>query len=222
MTTPVVTARGVGKRVRDGQARVAILSALDLTLAPGERVALVGPSGSGKSTLLHILGALDPQFDGEVELSGTKLRGLSEGARARLRNQTIGFVFQAYNLLPHLTVLANVLLPSRFGGPRPDLARAREVLGHVGMGDKLGRRPTTLSGGERQRVAIARALYHRPKLVLADEPTGNLDQATGAEILALFNRLQQDGIALLCATHDPAIAASAERVLTLAQGRLVS
>jgi len=217
---PLLRAREIGRQVRDGDTRVHILEKVSLEVARGERVALLGPSGSGKSTLLHILGALEPHYDGSVEVAGQKLEGLSDRALAALRNRTFGFVFQAYNLLGHLSALDNVLLPARFGGDRPDEQRAREVLSNVGLGDKVHRRPHTLSGGERQRVAIARAIFHHPELVLCDEPTGNLDEQTGADILSLFDQLTQDGVALLVATHDQAIARSADRVLRLAGGRL--
>jgi putative ABC transport system ATP-binding protein len=145
---------------------------------------------------------------------------MSDSELARFRNERLGFVFQAYNLLGHLDALENVLLPARFSPATPDRARAESILGGVGLGDKLHRRPHTLSGGERQRVAIARALYHRPSLVLCDEPTGNLDAETGAGILELFDRLTAEGAALLIATHDEMIATSADRVLRLRGGRL--
>jgi putative ABC transport system ATP-binding protein len=218
--TPVLAAREVTRRVQDGERTLTILDRVSLELAPGERVALLGPSGSGKSTLLHILGALEPDYEGSVIIDGTPLRRLGDGATSRLRNRTLGFVFQAYNLLGHWTALENVLLPAFFSGAAADEQRGREVLTEVGLGDKLHRRPHALSGGERQRVAIARALYHRPKVVLCDEPTGNLDAETGADILALFDTLTAAGVSLLIATHDEAIARSAARVLRLRAGRL--
>jgi predicted ABC-type transport system involved in lysophospholipase L1 biosynthesis ATPase subunit len=217
---PLLCARGVTRRVRDGDASVTILEDVNLDVAAGERVALLGPSGSGKSTLLHILGALEPDFEGSVQVAGEKLEGRGDSGLAALRNRTFGFVFQAYNLLGHLTALDNVLLPARFAGGRLDVERAREVLVQVGLGDRVHRRPQTLSGGERQRVAIARAIYHSPPILFCDEPTGNLDERTGAEILALFEQLTADGVALLVATHDPAIARSANRILHLSGGRL--
>ena len=217
---PLLVARGISKRVRDGAGFVSLLADVSLTLRAGERVALVGPSGSGKSTLLSILGALDPDFEGDVVLAGQVLRDLGDSDLARFRNRTLGFVFQAYNLLGHLSALENVLLPARFSHERASHARAREVLERVGLGDKGHRRPAALSGGERQRVAIARALYHSPKLVLCDEPTGNLDRETGAEVLRLFAQLTAQGVALLIATHDDAIADGAHHVLRLKQGVL--
>lgn len=183
-------------------------------------MALLGPSGSGKTTLLNILGALDPDFEGEVTVAGTTLRGLDDGALSSFRNRTLGFIFQSYNLLGHLSARDNVLLPARFSDEAADPERAQAVLARVGLGDKAHRFPATLSGGERQRVAIARALYHRPKLVLCDEPTDNLDRETGAAVLDLFADLTAAGIALLVATHDEEIARSAHRVLELRGGVL--
>ncbi len=219
--TPLAHADGVTKRVADGDRTVVILDRVSMSLHAGERVALLGPSGSGKSTLLNVLGALDADYEGQVVVDGQSLAGLSDAARARFRNRTLGFVFQAYNLLGHLSALDNVLLPARFGEGVADMERARLVLSRVGLGDKAHRLPASLSGGERQRVAIARALYNRPKLLLCDEPTGNLDQKTASEVLKLFQELSDEGVALLIATHDEDIARSAHRVLTLRQGALV-
>jgi len=217
---PVLIARGVQKSVRDGDAEVSILSGIDLELMGGQQVALVGPSGSGKSSLLSILGALDPDFEGSVRVGGVELSDLGDRALAELRNKRFGFVFQAYNLLGHLSALDNVLLPARVAGERPDLPRAREVLGRVRMEDKAHRFPGSLSGGERQRVAIARALYHDPPLIFCDEPTGNLDPKTGEEILRLFATLAEQGATLLIATHDQEIASGANRVIRLEAGVL--
>jgi putative ABC transport system ATP-binding protein len=217
----LLAARHLRKRVRDGKDDLLLLTDISIDIAAGERVALLGPSGSGKSTLLNILGALDPDFEGEVRIAGASLAEMRDAELAAFRNRTLGFAFQAYNLLGHLTVLENVLLPGRFSAERIEAQRAIDVLERVGLHDKAHRRPTTLSGGERQRVAIARALYNRPKLVLCDEPTGNLDHNTGHEVLRLFEQLTRDGVALLIATHDEAIATSAHRVLRLAAGVLV-
>ncbi len=217
---PLLRAREITRRVVDGDRTIAIIEDVSLDVAAGERVALLGPSGSGKSTLLHILGALDPHYEGSVQIGADTLEGLGDRRLAAIRNRSLGFVFQAYNLLGHLNALENVLLPARFGRDGADEARAREVLEGVGLGDKLHRKPQTLSGGERQRVAIARAIYYRPNLVLCDEPTGNLDAETGAELLVLFDRLTSEGVALLIATHDEMIASSADRVLKLRGGRL--
>ena len=215
-----VLVEGLHKNFRDGDQTHAILSGLQLRVAPGEKVAIIGPSGSGKSTLLHILGGLDPDYQGSVVVGGQDLRGLGDAALARFRNQALGFVFQSYNLLSHLSVLENTVLSSYFSGRPVDWQRARDILASLGLGDKLHRRPAGLSGGERQRVAIARALYHRPKLVLCDEPTGNLDGETALQMIALFERLSQEGAALLIATHDHKIAETAHRTLLLRQGRL--
>jgi putative ABC transport system ATP-binding protein len=216
----IVSARNIVKRVADGSRQVTLLDRVSVEIAAGEFVALLGPSGSGKSTLLNILGALEPDFEGEVQIGGEHLARLGDRELARFRNRTLGFVFQAYNLLGHLSAIDNVLLPARFADEELDRQRGRDVLAEVGLADKAARLPATLSGGERQRVAIARALYHRPKLVLCDEPTGNLDKETGAEVLKLFAGLSTSGVTLLIATHDEAIAAAAHRVLKLRGGRL--
>lgn len=217
---PLLRAQHVTKRLRDGDQVATILANIDLEVHTRERVALVGPSGSGKSSLLHILGALDPDYEGTVEIAARRLGDLRDAERARFRNETLGFVFQSYNLLGHLSALDNVLLPARFSRHGADPRRALEMLASVGLGTKSHRKPHALSGGERQRVAIARALYNQPKLVLCDEPTGNLDPGTGREVLELFERLRDDGAALLIATHDDAIAAAADRVLSLHEGQL--
>jgi putative ABC transport system ATP-binding protein len=216
----VLVARNLRKLVHDGERDVPILDGIDLFVRAGERVALIGSSGSGKSTLLHILGALDADYQGSVIVAGSTLETMSDDARSDFRNRTLGFVFQSYNLLGHLTAVENVLLPSRFADETPNLDRAYHELARVGLLKKANQRPITLSGGERQRVAIARALYHKPKLVLCDEPTGNLDRKTAVEILTLFESLAKEGVAMLIATHDAAIAESAARVLTLNAGRL--
>ncbi len=216
----VLRAQGVSKRVRDGGRDVVLLRDIDLSLAKGERVALLGPSGSGKSSLLNVLGALDADFDGEVEVVGKRLRGMGDRELSALRNRSMGFIFQAYNLLGHLSALDNVLLPARFADEAPDRGRAQGALARVGLADYSHRLPAALSGGERQRVAIARALYHRPQLLLCDEPTGNLDRDTGAEVLRIFEEVSAEGVALLIATHDDAIAQGAHRVLRLCQGVL--
>ena len=212
--------------VEDGR-RVELLRGVDLTVAPGEVVAVVGASGSGKSTLLAIAGALDSGFGGEAVVAGQPLRGLSPRALASLRNQSIGFVFQSFNLVPAFRALENVLLPGllRQGGgePREALrARALKALERVGLADKAHARPACLSGGERQRVAIARALLMRPALLLADEPTGNLDAVTGEAVIQLFGELAREGTAVLVVTHEERVSRVAARVLTLRDGRLYS
>jgi lipoprotein-releasing system ATP-binding protein len=218
-----VRARGVTKVYQDGVRRVAVLKGVDLAVQPGELVAIVGPSGSGKSTLLHLLGALDRPDAGEVEIGGRSLAGLSGGALAAFRNQTIGFVFQFHQLLPDFTALENVMLPGRIAGlePRRVLERARGLLLEVGLEERLDHFPNQLSGGERQRVALCRALALEPPLLLADEPTGNLDPASGETVfellLALQARHRTTGVLV---THNPEIARRCTRILRLDGGVL--
>jgi putative ABC transport system ATP-binding protein len=222
----VIRLRGVKKRFRDGAREVPVLRGVDLDVAPGELVAIVGPSGSGKSTLLHVAGALDRDFEGEAVVAGTSLSGLGDAARAELRNRAIGFVFQAFNLLPTLSALENVMLPGvlRRAGPAGGIgevrARARDALLRVGLGDRGAAPPARLSGGERQRVALARALLSRPAVLLADEPTGNLDAASGADVIRLFVELARDGVSVLVVTHEERVSDAATRVLHLQDGRL--
>ncbi|HEX9574736.1 MAG TPA: ABC transporter ATP-binding protein [Myxococcales bacterium] len=194
---------------------------LDLTVEEGEFVAIEGQSGSGKSTLLHVVGGLDRDYEGEVLVLGERLRTLSDARLAALRHARIGFIFQSFNLLAELTALENVLLPDYFGDGVPDAGqRAREGLERVGLADKASSRPTALSGGERQRVAIARALLARPPLLLADEPTGNLDARTGEGIIGLFRELHREGMTLLVVTHEVRVSRAASRVLVLREGAL--
>jgi putative ABC transport system ATP-binding protein len=194
---------------------------LDLTVDQGEFVAIEGQSGSGKSTLLHVVGGLDRDYQGEVLVLGERLRALSDSRLAALRHARIGFIFQSFNLLAELTALENVLLPDYFGDGVPEAARrARESLDRVGLADKASARPTALSGGERQRVAIARALLSRPLLLLADEPTGNLDARTGEGIIGLFRELHREGMTLLVVTHEVRVSRAASRVLVLREGAL--
>jgi putative ABC transport system ATP-binding protein len=208
----------------DGR-RIEVLRGVDLVVSPGEMVAVMGASGSGKSTLLAIAGALDAGFGGEAVVAGQPLRGLSPRALASLRNRSIGFVFQSFNLVPAFPALENVLLPGllRQGGGEPREAlhdRAVAALERVGLAAKAHARPARLSGGERQRVAIARALLMRPALLLADEPTGNLDAVTGESVIALFGELAREGTAVLVVTHEERVSRAASRVLTLSEGRL--
>jgi putative ABC transport system ATP-binding protein len=222
----VITVRSLRKAyTRDEQSRVEVLSGLDLEVPEGELLALVGPPGAGKSTLLNIIGGLDTEYDGEVEVAGLNLGSLGEAALAAFRNRTVGFVFQSFNLLAPLTALENVLLPSYFGladGEKGSRARALEELERVGLSHKAGQRPPELSGGERQRVAIARALLARPRLLLCDEPTGNLDAQTGAEIIDLFvRRVREERFTVLVVTHEERVCRAADRVLQLRQGRLL-
>ena len=213
---------GVWKRYHQGDEVQVALAGVSLRVALGEVVAVVGPSGSGKSTLLHVAGGLDEPDAGAVVVGGTDLRGLGAGARARLRRRHVGFVFQFFQLIASLTVVENVELPLLFEGHRQAGATARAVLASVGLGAKAGRRPAELSGGEMQRVAVARALVADPPLVLADEPTGNLDSATGTEVLELLTGHVRDrGAAMVLVTHDPAAAARADRVVSVRDGRIV-
>lgn len=200
------------------------LRGVNLAIDAGEYVAIAGPSGSGKSTLLHILGGIDPPSSGEVSIEGRRLDLLSDRELTRLRLTRLGFVFQRFHLLPVLTALENVELPmAEAGVSRSDRrTRARELLAYVGLGDRSGHRATQLSGGEMQRVAVARALANRPALLLADEPTGELDRETGQEILDLFGRINRDGATLVVVTHDDRLAAQASRVIHMQDGRIVS
>ena len=224
MSGPALTLQAVRKRYppRDGAAPADLLAGVNLSVEPGELVAVEGPSGSGKSTLLHLLGGLDRDYQGTVTVFGQDLSALTDAQLAALRHQRIGFVFQSFNLLPGLSALENVLLPDAFGGGIEGAAqRAKESLERVGLGDKGSARPGSLSGGERQRVAIARALLARPGLLLADEPTGNLDSRTGDEIITLFRELNRDGLTLLVVTHEARVSRAASRVLRLHDGQLL-
>ncbi len=198
------------------------LRGVSLAIEPGEYVAIAGPSGSGKSTLLQLLGGIDLPTSGHVEILGTRLDSLGDRALTRLRLLRLGFIFQRFHLLPVLTALENVELPmAEAGVPRDERReRARSLLDYVGLLDRAAHRPVQLSGGEMQRVAIARALANRPALILADEPTGELDAATGAGILALFRRLTADGSTLVVVTHDERLAAEAGRVVHMLDGRV--
>lgn len=220
-TTPVVTARAVRKAFGGGRARRPVLDGADLDLLPGELVAVVGPSGSGKSTLLHLLGGLDRADGGEIHVAGVPVHRQGERGLTALRREKVGFVFQFFHLIPELTGEQNVLLPARLPGTGPGVAeRGRALITRLGLDHVAGGLPHELSGGEQQRFAIARALVHDPPLLLADEPTGNLDAEAGATVLELLGRLRDEGRALLLVTHDPAATAIADRVLRLDDGRL--
>nr|WP_217439847.1 MULTISPECIES: ABC transporter ATP-binding protein [unclassified Myxococcus] len=202
--------------------RVRVLDGMTLDVEAGDFVAVVGPSGSGKSTLLHLLGGLDVDYRGEVKVGGVTLGGLKDKDLARFRNTHVGFVFQSFHLIPNLSALENVLLPSYFGPRTPDaVKRAEALLERVGLGAKKDRAPVRLSGGERQRVAIARALYGGPRLLLCDEPTGNLDATTGDGVIQLFRELHREGLTVLAVTHEERMSAAARRVLRLKEGKLV-
>jgi putative ABC transport system ATP-binding protein len=215
--------RGLGKTVHTADGPLRLLEDINIELARGERVGLVGASGSGKTTLLSLLAALDTPTEGEIMLDGQALGPLSEDERTALRGRMIGFVFQSFMLLPGLTAQENVELPLRLAGHRTPSARARDLLGSVGLAHRMHHYPAQLSGGEQQRVAIARAFALEPPLLLADEPTGNLDQATGARIIDLLFELNRErGATLLLVTHDPALAGRCDRLLRLDQGRLAA
>jgi len=213
----------VTKTYDAGESAVQALRGIDVAIQQGEFVAIIGPSGSGKSTLMHIIGCLDSPSEGKYWLDGEDVATLSARALARIRNQKIGFVFQTFNLLPRATILKNVELPLLYAGlPRAERReRAMAVLERVGLGNRSKARPNELSGGQRQRVAIARALVNNPSLVLADEPTGNLDQKTGAEIIDIFEDLAGEETIVLV-THDPAIASRTGRRIKIVDGQIVN
>jgi putative ABC transport system ATP-binding protein len=212
--------RGGGLDPGEVRTDVRALDGIDLLIRPGEYVAIVGPSGSGKSTLMNLLGCLDVPDSGIYRLAGTDVSGLTDDDLARIRNRFVGFVFQQWNLLARTSALANVMLPLTYRGESQRATLARGALESVGLAGRLGHRPNQLSGGEQQRVAIARALVTEPALLLADEPTGNLDSATGAEILGLFDRLHAAGRTIVVVTHDAAVAARASRRVRLRDGRI--
>ena len=224
----IIEAQEIYKSYRMGAAEVRVLKGADVAVRYGEFAAIVGASGSGKSTLLHILGALDKPDKGVVRFEGRELDGMSGGELNRYRNKTVGFVFQFYHLLDELNVLENVILPAmvpagviRWLSMRGSVRRrGRELLEAVGLGERAAHKPYQLSGGERQRAAIARALVNEPKLLLADEPTGNLDSATGNGILELLEKLHRAGQTIVMVTHDERVAKRAGRIITLADGRI--
>jgi len=219
----VLSARGIGKTVKSGANDLVILREIDLAVTRGEAVAVVGASGSGKSTLLAILAGLDTPSRGNVELDGQDLFVMDEDQRARLRAMSVGFVFQSFQLLPALTALENVMLPLELANDDEADAKAKEVLERVGLGERLHHYPKHLSGGEQQRVALARAFVVRPKLLLADEPTGSLDADSGAEVIRLLFEMNREyGTTLVMVTHDESLAARCGRIVRLAAGRIVA
>lgn len=224
VTAPIIDAVKLARQYRTGDSIVRALDGIDLRVEAGEFVALVGASGSGKSTLLALLGCLDQPTEGGYRLNGVAVEDLDARALARVRNEQIGFVFQSFNLLGRLSAEENVALPLRYARvPRAErLARARTLLGQVGLADRVHHTPSELSGGQCQRVAIARALVTDPALILADEPTGNLDSRSGAEILALFRALHAEGRTVVMVTHDEHIAQTAPRQVRLSDGKIVS
>jgi putative ABC transport system ATP-binding protein len=220
---PLARTRGLRKEYGSGEGLVRAVDEVDLDVARGEALAVMGPSGCGKSTLLHLLGGLDRPSAGELWLNGRRIDRLSERGLARLRRHEVGFVFQAFHLMDELTAQENVELPALLAGrsPREARNRARQLLDQVGLADRSSHLPSALSGGQRQRVAIARALANEPRLLLADEPTGNLDSTATLEVLRLFESLNADGLTLVVVTHDERIAATADRLITMRDGAFV-
>jgi putative ABC transport system ATP-binding protein len=223
--TPMIIVKGLRKSIRNGARTVDILKGLDFMIPRGQFAAVMGASGSGKSTLLGLLAGLDTPSEGSVRLNGTEISYLPEDKLAQVRGKAIGFVFQSYQLIPTLTALENVLLPHELNADAREsgLGRARELLGSVGLGDRMDHYPVQLSGGEQQRVALARAFILRPPIVLADEPTGNLDSTNGAHVLELLLNLNRtEGTTLVLVTHDPVLAAYANRRIILRDGLIIA
>jgi putative ABC transport system ATP-binding protein len=220
---PILEVRDLAKSYDSGEIAVHALRGVSLAIAPGESVAIMGSSGSGKSTLMNILGCLDRPTSGQYLLAGQPVAGLDRDRLAEVRNRTIGFVFQSFNLLPRTSALENVELPLVYAGVRARgrRVRAEKALARVGLADRMHHHPNQLSGGQQQRVAIARALVGEPALILADEPTGNLDSRTSADVMGLFQDLVASGMTVVLVTHEPDIAACATRVIELADGRVV-
>ncbi|MBL7620137.1 ABC transporter ATP-binding protein [Frankia sp. AgB1.8] len=219
----LLRAHGLRKRYGRGEGLVRAIDGIDVEVPRGETVAVMGPSGCGKSTLLHLLGGLDRPDSGEIRLADRRLDTLSERALAKVRRDDVGFVFQAFHLMDELTAQENVEFPALLAGcsPRQARRRAQKLLDQVGLADRAGHLPTALSGGQRQRVAIARALANEPQLLLADEPTGNLDSAATLDVLRLLASLNADGLTLVIATHDERIAATADRLISMRDGAFV-
>ncbi|MBC9782980.1 ABC transporter ATP-binding protein [Heliobacterium chlorum] len=220
---PLIDIQGVGKDFPYGSQILRVLRGIDLQVRPGEALSIMGPSGSGKSTLMNIIGCMDRPSRGRYRLADQDVDELAERDLCKVRNRTIGFVFQSFHLLPRLTAWRNVEIPMLYGGVSTEdrRERSKDLLERVGLGHRLHHRPNELSGGERQRVGIARALALEPALILADEPTGNLDQRTGKDILRLFSTLHREGKTIIVVTHDPDVARWADRIITIKDGRLV-
>ena len=219
---PTILTRNLQRRYTMGGEVIHALRGADLEIAHGEYVAIMGPSGSGKSTLMNLIGCLDTPDDGEYWLNGRLVSEMGDAELARVRNKEVGFVFQTFNLLPRANALHNVEMPLIYGGMkrRKRLERAAEALKRVGLGDRMSHRPSEMSGGQRQRVAVARALVTEPSILLADEPTGNLDSGTGQEMMALFDELHAWGNTIILVTHEPQVAAHAARVVVLRDGAI--
>jgi putative ABC transport system ATP-binding protein len=223
MGSIMISVRGLGMRLASGGRAVDVLSDVTLEVPAGQFLAIAGPSGSGKSTLLGLIAGLDQPTAGRIEVAGTEITGLDEDALARFRRDHVGYVFQSFHLIPTLTAQENVAVPLELAGEADVIARAAALLGEVGLAGRAHHDPVQLSGGEQQRVAVARALARRPAILLADEPTGNLDSATGKQIIDLLVAANRHlGRTLVLVTHDAALAAHADRVVTLADGRIVS
>ena len=221
--TRMIELKDVTKTYRMGNVEVGALRGVSVAIQPGEMVAIMGASGSGKSTLMNILGCLDVPTSGEYLLEGENVGRLADNRLAEIRNRKIGFVFQTYNLLPRLTALANVELPLLYGNGRNRRSRALQALNRVGLGDRARHRPPELSGGQQQRVGIARALVKAPSILLADEPTGNLDSHSSEEVVAILRQLnRQEGLTVIIVTHEPDIAAATRRVISMRDGRIIS
>jgi putative ABC transport system ATP-binding protein len=214
--------RNVSKTYGQGTAKVVALNNVSFCVDNGDFIAIMGPSGSGKSTLLNVIGGLDYPSSGEVILDGKRIDNLDENDFVDIRRNKIAYVFQQYHLLPSLTALENVMLPLTFRGLEEDEDKALEILEEVGLGGRTEHKPSQLSGGEQQRVAIARALVNSPSLILADEPTGNMDQETGGEILGLFQQLNKDGRSIVMVTHNPDIARHAKEIIVLQDGQIIN
>ena len=220
----IIDMQDIRKVYDTGKVQVEALKGIDLGIEAGERVAIVGPSGSGKSTLMNLLGCLDTPTSGMYTLGGQVVGGVTRDQLAEIRNKRVGFVFQNFNLLPHISAQENVEIPMLFGGMKPAQRkeRSKALLERVGLGDRLDHKPTELSGGQMQRVAIARALAMDPDIILADEPTGNLDSSAGGDIMSIFTDLWKQGRTLLIITHDPALAKRASRVVEIRDGRITA
>lgn len=218
----IIRMKSLGKIYRNGDIEVEALKDVDLAIEEGEFVSIMGPSGSGKSTLMNIIGCLDRSTSGYYELDGVDISKLNDIQLAKIRNLKIGFVFQSFNLLPRISALQNVELPMIYAGVgrKERRARAMEALGRVGLTDRAHHKPNEMSGGQKQRVAIARALVNHPAIILADEPTGNLDSASGEDIMAVFQSLNREGVTIILVTHEPDIAEHTNRVVSFRDGRL--
>ena len=220
---PIIETQDIVKDYDMGKIKVRALNGITLSIEKGEFVAIMGPSGSGKSTLMHIIGCLDTPTEGNYILDNLKVSELKKSELASIRNKEVGFVFQTFNLLPHLNILKNVELPLMYAGMpyKERIKQAKAILASVGLSDRLKHKPSELSGGQRQRVAIARAMVNNPAILLADEPTGNLDTQAGGDILSIFNELHAQGHTIIMVTHDLAVANRANRIIRIIDGKIV-